>query len=186
MKVLRDYSGEFVPEVQFSDFSRDTLTELLTLYCRLYSRLDNFWYISLKGRLSDKDVLTCLMDTWEKNCHYEMSNITKLLNIRGNDVATFMKALQMTPWFRNNQIRIEIRNKNDAILTVFHCTALEAFEKEAKEGEKTVCQIAEPKALKDYASFFNPKIEVKFLKLPPRSSQEDVCCQWQFVLPSKS
>jgi hypothetical protein len=32
------------------------------------------------------------------------------------------------------------------------------------------------------AEYFNPKIKVTSLKLPPRKRGSDICCQWEFNL----
>ncbi len=40
MNKLNDYSGELVPDLKFSDFSPDTLADLLTSYAKLCLALD--------------------------------------------------------------------------------------------------------------------------------------------------
>jgi len=109
-----------------------------------------------------------------------MAKITKQLNIQGNDVIALMKALQLTPWFGNTVRKIEMQDKNTAMLTFTSCGTLDALEKEGEGREKEICQIFEPVFFQRYASFFNPDIEVKCLKSPPRKSKDEICCQWQF------
>ena len=58
------------------------------------------------------------------------------------------------------------------MLTVTYCPTLDALEEEGEGREDEICNIVEPKILKAYASFFNPDIEVKCLKSPPRKSSE--------------
>ena len=111
-----------------------------------------------------------------------MSRITGLLNIKGNDVVSLMKAMQITPWFRNTEHDIDMRNQNTAILTINRCATLEALEKEGEGREKDICNAFEPIVFTRYASFFNPDIEVKCLKSPPRKSKDEICCQWEFSL----
>jgi hypothetical protein len=38
------------------------------------------------------------------------------------------------------------------------------------------------RAFDKIARFFNPKMKVTALKLPPRKSKDDVACQWEFKL----
>jgi len=154
---------------------------LLTLYAKLSAALDGFWYLTVKERASNEEALACDIGAWGKYCNYEMKRITQQLNIRGSDVTALMKAIQVTPWFWNTEHKIEIKNQNTAILTVTRCSTLSALEKEGEGRENEICNIFEPKVLKEYASFFNTDIEVKCLKSPPRKSRDEICCQWEFT-----
>ena len=77
---------------------------------------------------------------------------------------------------------MEILSSKNAILTITHCPTLLALEKEGKGRENEICNMVDPKLFKDFASYFNPNIKVKSLKLPPRQSESDICCQWEFKL----
>ena len=115
MEKLNDYSGEFLPELEFSDFSSDTLAQLLALYCKLYMALDGFWYLTTKERVGNEEALACDIQTWERHSKYEMAKITKQLNIQGNDVVAVMKAIQITPWKQQTQLEIEVKNTNKTL-----------------------------------------------------------------------
>jgi len=78
--------------------------------------------------------------------------------------------------------RTEVRNKNNAFLTVTHCPTLEALEQEGQGRENEICNIVEARILKAHAICFNPDIEVKCLKSPPRKGKSYICCQWEFSL----
>ena len=182
---MRDYSGEFLPELKLEDFSADTLLGLVKLYSRLYMAVDGFWYLAVKERLGNDEALACDIRAWEMNAKYELTRVTRQLNIQGNDVVAFVKAVQLTPWFLNMEYEIEIENRSSAVLTVTHCPTLDALEKEGEGRENQICNIFEPTVFKSYASFFNPDAEVKCLKSPPRDNQGEICCQWQFTLGSQ-
>ena len=181
MKNLRDYSGQFIPELKASDFSHDTLAGLLSLYGKLYLAVDGFWYLTVKERINNQEAIACDIGAWEKLYRYEMSRIRELLNIQGNDVAALMKSIQVTPWFWHTEHKIELENRNTALLTITRCITLDALEKEGEGRENEICKIFCPLMFKRYASFFNSDIEVKPLKSPPRKSKDEVCCQWEFT-----
>ena len=126
--------------------------------------------------------MACDISTWERVSKYEMAKITKQLNIKGSDVVALMKAVQITPWLQQTQFEIEVKNHNNAILTVAYCPTLDALEREGEGRENEICNIVDRRLFKDYASFFNTSIEVKSLKLPPRKSKDEICCQWEFNL----
>ena len=184
MKKLTDYRGEFRPDLKLSDFSPTTLAQLLQLYSQLYMALDGFWYLTIKERQGNEEALACDLQAWEHICRYEMSRIKDKLKIQGDDVPALMKALQVCPWFQPMRYQMQIKNKNLGYFTVTYCPALAALEKEGEGREGEICNLVEPKILKAYAAIFNPDIEIRCLKSPPRENQADICCQWEFRLGS--
>ena len=182
MDKLSAYSGEPITELDFNDFSYDTLVELLKLYSRLYLAIDGFWYLTIKKRVSNEEALACDIAVWEKMTKYELARITKLLNIQGNDMAALVKGMQLSPFFQVIENKFELRDKHNAILTVTNCPTLNALEKEGEGREDEICNIVEPKIFKAYASFFNSNIKVISLQTPPRKNKDGICCQWQFTL----
>ena len=182
MKELTDYSGEFNPHIEFKDFSRDFLLGLLNAYSGYILRVDGFWYLTVKDRNGDDEAFTCDMQVWERMQVYELEMTCKLFKIQGNDVATMMKAMQMSPWMWIYTYNIEFKGPNHSILTITHCPTLLALEREGQGREQRICQVLEPRMFRIAADFFNPKIEVRALKVPPRKIKDDICCQWDFSL----
>ncbi len=45
MSRLRDYSGQFNPNLKLEDFSKEVLVKLIKMYGRLYMAVDGFWYL---------------------------------------------------------------------------------------------------------------------------------------------
>lgn len=168
-----------LPDLKLSDFSPDTLADLLTLYAKSYIALDGFWYLTIKERVGNEEALACDISNAKKVCQYEMAKITRQVNIQGNDVIALIKAIQLTPWLRHTQYAVEVRDGNNARFTVTHCPTLDALEREGEGRENEICNIVCPKTYKAYASFFNPNIEAECLKLPPRKSKDEICCQWE-------
>lgn len=179
---MKDYSTQFDPDLRFESFSREVLVKLLRLYAQLYQKLDGFWYLSAKERVNNDEALACDMRVWERQTKQEISGLTKLLKIEGNDVMSMMKTLQVGPWGFTHKFRVEFADINDAVLTFTYCPALEALEKEGEGREQTICRVVDPVVKRRFAGLFNPAIKVVPLKLPPRESGEEICCQWRFRL----
>ena len=76
----------------------------------------------------------------------------------------------------------QLKDEDHGTLTVTHCPALLALEKEDRGKEHWICREWEPRLMRLAADFFDPKIEVNALKLPPRKSQDEICCQYEFKL----
>ena len=181
MGKLIDYSGDFLPDLKLSDFSPDTLVQLLKLYSKLYMAMDGFWYLSVKGRAGDKEALACDIKVWEDMVKYETLMIKRQLKIRGSDIASLMKVTQLCPWFQLTTSNIEIKDSRRAILTVASCPTLESLEAKSEGTEYETCNVVCRKINESIAAHFSPNIEVRCLKLPPRGSRDDICCQWEFM-----
>ncbi|MEJ2046744.1 MAG: DUF6125 family protein [Dehalococcoidia bacterium] len=184
MGKLVDYSGEFSPDLKLSDFSPDTLVQLVKLYSKLYMAMDGFWYLSVKGRVGGKEALACDIKVWEDMVKYETLMIKRQLKIRGSDIASLMKVTQLCPWFQLTSSSIEIKDSRRATLTVAYCPTLESLEAKSEGTEYETCNVVCRKINEIIASQFGPDIAVSCLKLPPRKSRDDICCQWEFRLGS--
>ena len=182
MKNLNDYSGPLVPELKLGDFSRETLERLMLLYTKLYMILDTFWYFTVMKRQNNKEAWDSELQTWTEMSKYEMKRIREALAIRGNGLIELVKAMQLAPWFLHTKYKIDVENENSVLLTVTDCPTLSALEKEGQGREKDVCSILGPKLFEDYASVFNPDIEVKCLTPLPRFNYNDIPCKWSFKL----
>jgi len=182
LKKLDNYSGEFIPDLKPEDFSPDALARLVRLYSKLYIGLDGLWYLTLKERMGNKEALACDIQAWEKITRYEMKNITRELDIQGNDVVAFMKAMQLSPWSQRMKHNVKFQGRDKALFTVTYCPTLDALEKEGKGREDQICNIVDVKWMQDTAAFFNQAIKVTPIKTPPRKCREDICCQWEISM----
>lgn len=182
MNELRDYSGAFDPHLKYENFSKEFLVELLNAYSGYILRLDGFWYFTVKGRKGDDEAFACDTKVWEKMQLYELKMVCKLFKIKGNDVAAMMKAMQMSPWMRIYTYEMQLENPNHGTITISHCPTLLALEREGEGREQRICQVLEPKLFRLVADFFNPKIEIRGIKVPPRRDRSGIACQWDFSL----
>ena len=185
MKELVDYSGKFDPQFSYDKFTKETLLKLLKAYSEYMLRIDGFWYLTVMNKWGNDEALDCDIKVWDKGKPWEMRTISSLLNVHGDDIAALMKYIQVCPWMWIYPYEIDLKNPNHAVLTVNDCPTLLTIEKEGTGREKLLCHEAEPKVLGIMAHFFNPRIQVIPLKLPPRTDYSDCSCQWEFKLESK-
>jgi hypothetical protein len=180
--LMADYSGAFDPTFSHGKLAQETLVKLMKATAEYMRRIDGHWYISVMEKWGNEQALDCDARVWEKLVLYEMKMISGLLNISGDDVVTVMKALQSSPWTLTYTCDIDVTNDNYAIVTYRNCPTLLALEKEGQGREGIICQELEPKLMSLIAHYFNPNIMVTPLRLPPRKSNSEICCQWEFKL----
>jgi hypothetical protein len=181
MAELQDYSGEFRPNIKYQDFSKDALARLLTEYGRLGLALDGWWHTTVREKYGKDEAIKLEVATWERGIPYEQQRVMEALNIKGNDVATLFKELQMDPQYclAIFDITWDLKNNNHGIFTVNRCRALEKFE---KQGDmKTALEMCnlDINAFDKIAKFFNTNMKVNTLKLPTRKGPNDIACRFE-------
>ena len=182
MTDLVDYSGEFDPHFSHDTFTRQTLFALLKFYAAYLKFVDGTWYSTVSSRWGGKEALECDRVMLKRARVYEAETLSSLLNIRGDDVATMMKLMQLSPWVQTLELEVDLKDNDHAIYTVRVCPTLAILEKEGKGSDTTICIDACMASAGITARYCNPKIKITPLKLAPRESKDDICCRWEFKL----
>ncbi len=183
MEKNRDYSGPFDPNWSHEGLTGDTLLRLVKAYGEYLHRMDGSWYMAVKSRSGNDEAFACDRRVWEEGLlDYELRLISEVLNIRGKDVAAVMKYFQANPMGAANKPVVDLKSNNLAILTFPDCRSLAVMEREKNGREKLVCQDLTTVLFSRTADYFNPKIKVTPLKVPPRTTYSDCSCQWEFRL----
>jgi len=181
-KLLSDYSGPFDPDFSHEKLSREALLKILKENSDYLRRLDGTWYIKVMDKCGNDIAFECDYEIWVKFILHELRSACKLMNIKGNDVETLMKAMQSTSWMWVHNRTFELKSKNHGIITYRNCQTLQHLEKEGMGRERQICHILEKKLFELTAQYFNPRIKVNALKLPPREKGSDISCQWEYKL----
>jgi len=193
MAELADYSGEFKPGVRLEDFSKDALVKLAKLYAKIYLGYMGIMNTLNRKRMSAEEASRLDTEAYIRTARqFEAPGVTDALNIRGNDVVTLIKLMQMIPdGSRQDKYDsvYEIKNNNHAILTIKFCPTLLYWERHGDtKAIDLYCCVGgvEEVTIVEYANFVNPDIKVTALKVPPRKSKDDIACQWELKLEPKT
>jgi hypothetical protein len=189
MAELKDYSGDFVPNIKYEDFSKEFLAKLLVEYARCYIMADARWYAAVSERFGPELAFQMDYDMWVNILPpFEAAKTLGVLNLKGNDVADAIKFWQLAPSFPQDMFdyQIDLKNRNHAVITVTRCPGLLRFERKEPERIKSICHVLEPASAQAYAKAINPDIVVTMPTLPPRKSPDDICCQFEFKLEPKT
>jgi hypothetical protein len=182
MEKRKVYSVESLYSSQLENCSRETLIALVAAYAQLYLVLDGCWYLSVKQRFGDEQVVDIDLQVWDKQVRREVDKLAKLMDFRNRDVVSLMELSALIPSAAGANGYIEIENRNDCTLNITYCPIVKTLEKEGEGREKTECEIICRRIMTNMALTFNPSIELKSIKLPPRQNQDEIYCQWQFKL----
>jgi len=187
MEELKDYSGVHKPDLKLEDFSKEALIGLLKSYQIVFVGLMGMWNTANRERMSVEEAFRLDGDVYERMVsRFALPLVTQALNIRGDDVVTMLKYFQVAPDGAREglyEFDYDIKNNNHAILTFTSCPSLFYFER--KGNEKDIGGLCGPGGVEERAfieicKYFNPNMKCRALKLPPRKSKDDICCQWEF------
>ena len=183
MTELNDLSGQFNPNLRFSDFSKEFLAKLIGVWQWAWLQMDSAWFDEVKKRWGDKVAWECDLEMWFRVAERCNPRYAKLANIPLENVVDSLKVLQLP--LDNTMggifpVKYAIKNENPAVVTVSRCPSLEWCEKNEPDRIVHMCRQNEPQIINKY--IVNPKIEVTALKLPPRESQDEIACQWEYKL----
>jgi hypothetical protein len=114
----------------------------------------------------------------------ELRSVCAALKISGNDIASYFKFLQMTPIDTTMmELDFDLKDASHGTLTVVRCYSLAVMERTHDlDFQKNLCEVVDGKGFQVGGTWFNPRMKVRPLKLPPRQSKKDIACQWEFVL----
>ena len=187
MKELKDYSGEFIPNLRYEDLSKDIIIKLLVEAGRTLTAIGGFWYTNICEKFGSDEGNRHHLDVWIKEADFCMPNIAKAAGIQVTDVASCMKAFQLDPAFNRDLFRvtIDIKARDRCLFTIHNCPSLAYQEREGKGREKFTCQVLEPATMIRYFGAFGIDVEPLPLKVPPRIGWQkkgwvDIACQWEF------
>jgi hypothetical protein len=182
VKDLPDYSGEFDPNLKLKDFSKDALVKLLVAAGKLYTGVDPIWVAAMRQKFGDRVAFDYDKDIWEMGTQSEVHRITKALNIEGSDVAAVFKYFQFSPGFGVLfDIEWDLKDRNYGLMTVTRCLGVVWWERTKDHAlQKFTCEEIEIPMFQRIAEYFNPRMKATALKLPPRNSDDDIACRWEF------
>jgi hypothetical protein len=176
MDELDDYSGEFRPDARYEDFSKEALGRLIEEYCRLGFRLDGTWQEVIRKRRGVEEALAAENEVWDQLVPFWQSRVAKALKIQGDDVATYLKLLQMDPQmcYRLMGAECELHDEDHATLRVRACHAVKYFKHMTGDLEMldAMCRL-DKRAFEKSARYVNPEIQVEEKILPTQEGAPD-------------
>jgi len=190
---FQDYSGEFNPDIKFEDFSKDALVRLLDAYKKCFVGISGMYHTVNAERMGVEEAWKVDSDVYLRQQHlFELPLVTRAMNIHGNDVLALLKIFQMLPdGIREGQYECswDIRSKDHAILTFTKCQTL--FYHERHGNPKDIEGLCGPGSIEDlcftaYGKWVNPNMQCRALTLPPRKSENDICCVWEWKIENGS
>ncbi len=142
--------------------------------------VDGLYYLFIEEKFGTKEATEIDRKVWEVMGKIEARKIKELLNIKGKDIASFMKALSYSGWSMDLEDKeIEIK-ENKGIIRNIKCRVQNT--RLSKGLSEFGCKPVRWVFLKEFAKEFNPKIKVECNICPPDQHKDNLWCEWIFTL----
>lgn len=160
--------------------SKEDLIRLLRFSGGLLTAMDGLWFLAVEAELGNSDAVKLDIRVWEKYAHVLVKRIRNEFGLSGAGIPQIRQLVELDPLFLNLDYDIPEFSEERMILRVTRCPVLEAMEKAGRT--KFICESTTGLYFNNVAKEIDARIKVSSLRLPPRSSPRDVCCEWLYQI----
>lgn len=188
---LDDYSGDFVPDLHLSDFSKEGLMKLVEVGGSIYGDVNRQWYLRVAERFGGEAADELHHEVWFADGgtgDHENEIISELMGFADqNDETTAMKVWQCLPAMSTRMTLVfEQTGDHEWQMHTPQCDVPElgeAFGPEVMDYmANKICKHLELFGFRFGAARWNEKIRIDPVKLPPRASPDEEHCRWTIKL----
>ncbi len=161
--------------------SREEAIQYLKFLSGLAIAVDGLWFMAVEKGIGYDRALKMDVDVWVGYARVVVKRIRREFQINGTGLEALKEIISHDPmWWSMGEFRIIEDVPGRLAFEVRDCPSLLAMEKMGRE--RLTCEPVEGAYLEALAAAVDPGIRVEALKLPPRKSEEEVCCRWAFSL----
>ena len=177
----------FKPDDRYADCDKDHLVQLALGSHEFLLLVIESWAAEIVVRYGLDEMFDIQWTFWSDKVLPEVRRIKgKWMNITSNDVAAFMKDIQVDATSfpgKAFEMTFEMPEDDVGIMTFNRCCAPDQWEALGRPDilEKN-CHSTCPASLIETAKMYNPNMKVDILAIPPRVSTENVCCKWRLSM----
>ena len=179
MTEMNDYSGTFTPDLQFSDFSKEFLLELVKNWQWAWMHLDHAFFEQFILRNELDKAFEMDMAMWLRVATRVNPVFAKIARIPVDNVVDCQKAFQLPLDNTMGELwstAIEFVDEYESVHEVNQCPALDWIEDHAPDRIIGLCQL-DRQVIERYK--INMDVELTPVRLPPRASKEQKPCAWK-------
>lgn len=182
-----DYSVPFAPQADFAELPKEQLVTMLLGSHEYILACNQAVAMQVVIRHSLDEMFSISWDIWSAKVLPAVMQIKERhMGIGGNDVAAFMKDLQIDPSAfpgKKFDLVFEMPEPDVGIMMFNKCAAPTMWEALGREDilEKG-CHMTCPASIEETAKLYNPNMKMDVLAIPPRVDEDHVCCRWRLSM----
>lgn len=142
--------------------------------------VDGLYFLGIEEKYGTEIATEIDKKVWELMGKIEARRIKEFFKIPCSDLHSFMKALTYSSWALDLEDKEIILKEKKAIIRNLNCRVQKTRIKKGL-GE-FACKPVRFGFLKAFAKEFNPEIIVKCNVCPPDKHENNLWCEWEFIL----
>lgn len=166
--------------LMLGSMTKEQLLRLFFLHIRNLWRVDGLYFLGIEERFGKEAATEIDAGCWKVMGKLEAKELKKTLNVKENNVAALLKALQNTSWALYQTEKESEASADRGAFRVTRCRTQEA--RVSKGLGEFPCKQVRFAYLQSFAEEFNPKIKVACRTCPPYKHTDKVWCEWEFRL----
>jgi hypothetical protein len=181
------YAGLFTPGPNLTDLSKEQLVTWLLGTHEYLLQCIEAWATQITVRYGLDVMFDIQWTLWGTTVLPGAKRLkAEYLGITGSTVEDWMKDLQMDATAMPGKafdLSFEMPEPEVGIMTFNRCVAVDQWESMGRPDilEKN-CHSTCPKSMIETTKMYNPNMQVEILAIPPRVSDDNVCCKWRFSM----
>jgi hypothetical protein len=165
---------------KIESMSREELIKKLKLSMEVITAVDGMWFMNVEELAGYDKALDVDIKVWEHYPRVLERRMKKYYEFEKKGLEGLKEMIEHDPMLIPMDFEFIINDEHSMIFRVHKCPGLEAMER--MDRKVFTCEPVETVYLKSFAKICDPRIELEALKLPPRASENDICCEWLFTL----
>ena len=177
----------FKPDPRYAECDKERLVNLLLGSHEFLLLVIEAWAAEVVVRYGLDEMFDIQWALWSREVLPRVRELKGAwMNITTNDVAAFMKDIQIDATSfpgKAFELIFEMPEEDVGIMTFNKCCAPDQWEALGRPDilEKN-CHSTCPASLIETAKMYNPNMKVDILAIPPRIDTENVCCKWKLSM----
>lgn len=181
------YSGPFLPSPEMVELTKEELVRILLGSHEYMLQCNQGVSMHIVLRHGFGDMFAIAWDIWSAKVLPAVMDLkARNMGIGGNDVAAFMKDLQIDASAlpgKGFDLHFEMPEPDVGIMTFNRCAAPAMFEALGREDIlEQNCHAVCPASIEETAKLYNPNMKMDILAIPPRPGPDHVCCVWKLSM----
>jgi hypothetical protein len=168
---------------KLEDLSREELLKRVRLTAEMSIALDGLWFMAAEMAAGYDKALEMDIHVWQRYVPVSIKRIRKYFDLSASGLEGVKEIMKYDPLWLPINIDFPEDTSRRLVFRVKNCPALEAMERMGRE--LLTCEPVEGAYLTALAQAVDPRIKLTAMKLPPRRSPDEICCQWLFSLPDE-
>jgi hypothetical protein len=166
--------------LNLESLTKEELIKRLNLAMDVATAVDGMWFMAVEKENGYDRALEMDIGVWKRYPKVLKKRLIKYYEFKNKGLEAVQELIESDPMLLPMEFEFIKDGKNTMVFKVNKCPALEAMERIGRK--KLTCEPVETVYLEGIAKLCDERIEIKAIKLPPRNSKADGCCEWRFTL----